>query len=595
MGGSNHNGRFPQLPRPALGIAALLLLIIVGLSYHEWSQYHQINTAAQRTRDILESIDRIRSEVFDAEASQRGFLLTGASNYLEPYHRARRRVPEDLAKLQTLMATRSGGASQAAELTDLIHHKFADMAGLIALRRAEHATPSVETVLGDAGKPLMDRIRALCTEIQNRENVLHSDAEAGREAAAKTALLATIVGSLILLFFFVAGFQPLLSGDRQGSQQGSLRAYGMMVVVVAVATLLRVSLIPLVGPSSAPFITYFPAVLFAAWYGGFRTGAFAILLSTAASWYYFVSPVRSFAIENPGDLVGILLFIFVSFGIALLSDSQRRAIVQRCDAENAERELRVRHEKLNQELARSNEDLQAFAFVASHDLQEPLRMIGAYSELLVRKFPSQSDADAATFVDNIKEGVNRMQWLLSDLLTLAEIGGPNQQPVEPADVTRVIGIARRNLKTSIDSSGATIVCDPLPAVSAAESHLISLFQNLIGNAIKYRGAQPLRIQISAAEESPNVVRFAVADNGIGIAPEYHDRIFAAFQRVNGKKVSGSGIGLAICKRMVERYGGRIWVESEEGKGATFYLTLPVAQVQGATITTGIARVNRTML
>jgi light-regulated signal transduction histidine kinase (bacteriophytochrome) len=293
--------------------------------------------------------------------------------------------------------------------------------------------------------------------------------------------------------------------------------------------------------------------------------------------------------------VGILLFIFVSFGIALLSDSQRRAVAQRRDAENAERELRVRHEKLNEELARSNEDLQAFAFVASHDLQEPLRMIAAFSELLIRKFPSRADADAAMFVDNIAEGVHRMQWLLSDLLALAEAGGSDRQAVEPTDTDHAIEIARRNLKTSIDGSRGTIVCEALPPVCAAESHLVSLFQNLIGNAIKYHGAQPLCIRISAEEDSPGAVRFAVADNGIGIAPEYHDKIFAAFQRVNGKRVSGSGIGLAICKRMVERYGGRIWVESQEGKGSTFYFTLPSAQTQGATITTGMALVNRTIL
>jgi signal transduction histidine kinase len=547
----------------------------VGLSYREWTQYHAINTAAQQTRDVLETVDSIRSYVLDAETSQRGFLLTGDPTYLEPYNRALQKTPAELVKLETVMALQHDGTAQVAVLTRLVRRKFADMADSIDLRRRERTTPSVETVLGDPGKRLMDRIRAVCSEIQREQNASHGRAEAEREAAAKTALLATIAGSLVLLFFFVAGFQPLLSGGSQKSAEPRLPAYLAVLPVILVATLLRMSLTPLIGPTAAPFITYFPAVLFAAWYGGFRTGAFAILLSTAATWYYFVSAERSFLIVNPGDLIGILLFIFVSFGIALLSDSQRQAVAQRRAAENAEHDLRVRFEQLNQELARSNEDLQAFAAMASHDLKEPLRMIAAYSQLLIRKYPAQSDSDARLFVENIVDGVSRMQRLLSDLLALAEIDARIQEPPEPVDVSRVIESAVRNLKEAIDSSGATIDCELLPHAGAAESHLVSLFQNLIGNAIKYRGAEPVRVRISA-EAQGSRVRFAVSDNGIGIAPEYHDKVFAAFQRLHGKKVPGSGIGLATCKRIVERYGGRIWVESGEGRGATFYFTLPSA-------------------
>jgi signal transduction histidine kinase len=549
-----------------------LLLCIVGLSYHEWAQYHAINTAARQTRGILDGVDRVRSIVLDAETSQRGFLLTGHSAYLEPYKRAVASMPGELASLERLMATRPGGAAQAARLNDLIHREFTDMAAGIELRRNERETPSVETVLGDPGKRLMDGIRALCTRIQQQENASHSQAEAERESTAKIALLATVAGSLILLFFFVAGFQPLLTSEPQGSAEPRLAAYGVVIVVVAVATLLRMSLTPLIGSSSAPFMTYFPAVLFAAWYGGFRSGAFAILLSTAVSWYWFLS-VKPFQMENPADLIGILLFIFVSFGIALLSDSQRRAVARRRAAETAERELRRRYEYLNQDLARSNEDLQAFAFMASHDLQEPLRAIAIYSELLVRRYPTQSDKDAATFTRNIVDGVSRMRQLLSDLLALAEIGGRTQEPADSVEVNGVIESVKRNLKASIEDSGVLIVCEALPPACVAESHLLSLFQNLIGNAIKYRGTEPLRIRISAQPDVGSV-RFAVSDNGIGIAPEYYDRIFAAFQRLHGKKVSGSGIGLTICKRIVERYGGRIWVESQEGKGSTFYFTLP---------------------
>jgi signal transduction histidine kinase len=562
-----------RLQRPALGIAALLLLCIVGVSYHEWAEYHTINAAAQSTREIVEGVDRVRSGVLDAEASERGFLLTGDPAYLEPYRRALVRVPMELDQLKKLMVWRPGGFAQATTLGNLVDRKFADMSGNIEDRRKQGKTPSVERMLGDPGKQLMDRIRTLSTRIQQQENASHIQAEADREATAKVALLATVAGSLILLFFFIAGFQPLLVGEPQSGFEPTLPAYGVVLAVILVATLLRMSLTPLVGPSSMPFITYFPAVLFAAWYGGFRVGAFAILLSALTSWYFFVSSGKSFAVGNPGDLIGILLFIFVGFGLTILSDSQRRAIARRRAAEDAERELRVRFEHLNQTLARSNEDLEAFAFMASHDLQEPLRMIAVYSELLVRKYPAQSDSDAAMFVDNIVDGVNRMRRLLSDLLTLAETGGSNHRTMDPVDTNRVIESVTRNLKASIDASGAAIECESLPAICAAESHLISLFQNLIGNAIKYRGQTPLCVRIFATPEN-GYVRFAVSDNGIGIALEHHAKIFAPFQRLHGKKVPGSGIGLTICKRIVARYGGRIWVESEEGKGSTFCFTLP---------------------
>jgi signal transduction histidine kinase len=581
-----------HLPRPALGIAAFLLLIIVGVSYREWDEYHKINSAARESRHILETVDQIRSGVLDAETSSRGFLLTGDATYLEPYHRVLPKIPSEVSKLENLMANRSG-AGLAAELKDLIQRKFADVAQLIELRRRLGYTPSVQAIVGDPGRRLMDRIRTLCSEIDVRESASHGEAEAGREAAARTALLATVAGSLILLFFFVAGFQPLLSGERESGPQHNLRAYTVVLAVLLMSTLLRMSLTPLIGATSAPFITYFPAVLFAAWYGGFRAGAVAILLSTAAAWYYFVEPARSFQLSNPGDIVGSLLYIFVSFGIVLLSESQRRAVADRRDAENAEREMRLRVEGLNRELARSNQDLQAFASMASHDLQEPLRMIGVYSQLLVRKFPRHTDPDAAMFAGNIEDGVSRMQKLLSDLLTFARLGGPASEQAEPVDVNHAVENAIRNLRAAIDSSGAEIVYGELPWVSAAETHLVSLFQNLIGNAIKYRAECPPVIRISA-ERRDGMVRFAVSDNGIGIAPEYHDRVFAAFERLHGKKVPGSGIGLAICKRMVERYGGRIWVESEEGRGATFYVTLRAAQRQGATMTTGMARANRTI-
>lgn len=232
----------------------------------------------------------------------------------------------------------------------------------------------------------------------------------------------------------------------------------------------------------------------------------------------------------------------------------------------------------NMALTRSNEDLERFAFIASHDLQEPLRMITAYSQLLVKEYPGSGKKNPVMYIGNIVDGTRRMRELIADLLTYTEIRGAVEEPTETVDLNRVLETVKLNLKFSIDDSRAVITCGPLPLIRAHESHAIALFQNLIGNAIKYRAAEPPEIQINFWE-AEGELRFAVRDNGIGIEPEYHETIFVAFKRLHAKKIPGSGIGLAICQRVVERYGGRIWVESEAGRGATFHFALPDSAVR----------------
>ena len=231
-------------------------------------------------------------------------------------------------------------------------------------------------------------------------------------------------------------------------------------------------------------------------------------------------------------------------------------------------------QRSNESLARSNDDLERFAFVASHDLQEPLRMITVYSQLLIKSYPGDPIGDVKMYIDYVVGGTRRMRELLADLLAYSEIGARPEEPGSAIDLNVVMKKAMQNLKASIDETGATITADRLPTVSAHEGHFLPLFQNLIGNAIKYRSAQPPRIHISVEEEAGGQLRFAVADNGIGIDPEYREKIFVPFKRLHGKDIPGTGIGLAICQRLIERYGGRIWVESAVGQGATFIFTLP---------------------
>ncbi len=243
-------------------------------------------------------------------------------------------------------------------------------------------------------------------------------------------------------------------------------------------------------------------------------------------------------------------------------------ITQRRAAE----ELLVRR---SEELARSNSELQQFGYVISHDLQEPLRMITTYSQLLRRKFQSSFDEEAHQYVDYVVNGAMRMNSFIEDLLAYSRVAHTGRSPAAPANLNEIAAWAVLNLRTVIQESGSTVTTGELPIVAGEPMLLMQVFQNLISNAIKYRGAEPPRIEINAQKQD-DMWRISVRDNGTGIDPRYHERIFGLFKRLHGGDVPGTGIGLAICKTIVERHDGSIWVESQPGEGATFHFTLPEA-------------------
>jgi signal transduction histidine kinase len=226
------------------------------------------------------------------------------------------------------------------------------------------------------------------------------------------------------------------------------------------------------------------------------------------------------------------------------------------------------------ELARSNADLQQFAYVASHDLKEPLRMVASYTQLLARRYKGKLDADADEFIRYAVDGANRMQWLINDLLAYSRVTAQDHV-YEAVDCNKVLEEVLSDLLVSVEENRAVVTHDPLPTVMADGGQLGQLFQNLIGNAIKFHGKEPPHVHVSI-ERKPNEWLFSVRDNGVGLDPQYAERIFVIFQRLHDREeYPGTGIGLAICKKVVERHGGRIWVVSQIGQGATFHFTLPI--------------------
>ena len=252
-----------------------------------------------------------------------------------------------------------------------------------------------------------------------------------------------------------------------------------------------------------------------------------------------------------------------------------RQIGQLMARREAEARLREAHDELElkaHELERSNEELQQFAYVASHDLQEPLRMVSSYTQLLVRRYGDRLDGDAKEFMDFIVDGAARMKQLIEDLLAYSRVGTRGRS-LEPTESLAALDKALVNLRIAQEASGAAVTHDPMPKVVADPGQLTQLFQNLIGNAMKFRGAAAPRIHVGA-ETREHVWVFTVKDNGIGLDTQYADRIFMMFQRLHNKtEYPGTGIGLAICKKIVERHGGRIWVDSRPGQGSTFGFTI----------------------
>lgn len=328
------------------------------------------------------------------------------------------------------------------------------------------------------------------------------------------------------------------------------------------------------------FFVYLAAMIIAGWCG-YLPGATVVLVVAILPSFLF-KPNFSIRDINPS---GVVVLLMVSLMISRAAASRREAEA-RLQAMNDELERRVKektselakanaslHAHVN-ELLRANADLQQFAYSASHDLQEPLRMVSIFTQLLQKKFEGQLGEEADEYILHAVNGALRMETLIHGLRSYITVSVTSAPP-EPVDSAVVLRHSLDNLDGRIGEAGASVEFHSLPVIRIHKIHLQQLFQNILSNAIKYRSHDAPHIRISARNDGDCWI-FAVQDNGIGIKPEYAEHIFGVFKRLHGQEeYEGIGIGLAICKKIVERYGGQIWVESELGKGSSFYFTIPI--------------------
>jgi PAS domain S-box-containing protein len=568
-----------------------LMLVTAGIGAFGTLSLYNSEADVQHSNAVFVGLERLLALARDAETGQRGYVITGREEYLQPYRSAQPEISAELDNLQSLLKNDAAQEQRLERLRTLLDEKHRELRSVIDVRRAQGFEAAQAIVQNDTGKVFMDHARAIVAEM---EGAVAAQLAARQAAARRIRNLAVVVGlaSGALTVVLSVSF-------------GYLARRMLRVATESAATLfeqkewLEVTLTSIgdgvVATDAAGRIAFFNRV--------------AQALTGWRAEHAIGRPVEDVVrfeqrddgqAENPG-LIAIRERRTVdhSSGTLLVARDGTRTHVDASGAptfdsagrlvgsvlvlhdvterEQAERQLRQRSD----ELARSNRDLEQFAYVASHDLQEPLRAVAGPLQLLRRRYEGKIDERADEFIGHAVDGATRMQRLIDDLLSYSRVGRL-EDPKQPVPVDDVLELALKNLAVVLQETEAHVTHDALPTVQGIPTQLTLLFQNLIANAVKFRSKdRQVRIHIGA-EPDGDAWRISVADNGIGIAEQYFERIFVIFQRLHTRReYPGTGLGLALCKRIVEHHGGKIWLASKPEEGTTFFFTLPRAAGEDA--------------
>jgi PAS domain S-box-containing protein len=572
--------------------ALLILLAVSFLSYQDWSAYQRSAPQVQHSRALLQQIEQVFSYAKDAETGQRGFVLTGNPEYLDVYNQAIAALPAQLNGLHALVADEPALRVRVATLTDLISEKLAELKQTVALRQNEGFNAALSEVETDRGKHAMDDIRKIAEDLQNEIYTgLQQGIRERQEQGNRTRVTSALGAGVLFVFLLMATFDIGRATSERDRLIVALEAANKRTT--ASRDLLHTTLSSIgdavIATDEAGRVTFVNAVAenLTGWTQALAEGQ--PLQNVLA----IVNEETRQPVENPVDKAlreGVVVGL-ANHTVLISRDGTERPIDDSAapirDPEGkiagvvmvfrdvtGRRESEEQLHRLNRALRRTNQDLQQFSYAASHDLKEPLRTVSNYLQLIRSRFSGRVlDQEAGQLFDVAVAGAQRMHALVEALLEYSRAGEVADATLEPVPVEKVVKEAITNLQSAVSETSAKVLLGQLPVVTANPLYLTQVFENLIGNALKYRSEQPPRISITAAEGARDWV-FTVEDNGIGIPPEYQAQIFGIFKRLHGDEYPGTGIGLATCKKIVDRHGGTIWVDSEPGKGSRFSFTLP---------------------
>ena len=578
--------------------ALLILLVVSFLSYQDWSAFQRSAPQVQHSRALLQQIEQTLSSIRDAESGQRGFVLTGDPQYLDAYHAAVAALPTELNKLRELVAVEPALRTRVATLSSLISEKLAELQETVALRQDQGFKAALAEVETNRGKQAMDDVRRVGLDLQNEVYSGLMQGIRGRQQQGSTTRLTTALGAGVLFLFLVLATidigrttgerdRLIVDLDSANSRTTASRDF-LHTTLTSIGD-------AVVATDNAGRVTFMNGVA-ESLTGWTQAQAQGRPLQDVLT---LVNEQTRLPLDNPVDRAlreGLIAGLAdhtvlisrdgverpIDESVAPIRNSQGGTIgvVLAFRDITGRREAEEQLRRLNQDLRRTNQDLQQFSYAASHDLKEPLRTVSNYLQLIRSRYSGRVlDQEAGQLFDVAVAGAQRMHALVEALLEYSRSGEVGDAPLEPVPVDKVVGDAITNLQSSISETSADVSLGPLPVVNANPQHLTQVFENLIGNALKYRSQQPPRISVTAAEGAHEWV-ISVEDNGIGIPPEYQAQIFGIFKRLHGDEYPGTGIGLATCKKIVDRHGGSIWVDSEPGKGARFSFTLPRVATHG---------------
>jgi PAS domain S-box-containing protein len=577
--------------------ALLILLVVSVLSYQDWSAFQRSAPQVEYSRELLQQIGQVLSSVKDAETGQRGFILTGKADYLEVYDQAIEALPGELSKLTVQVSGEPSIRARVATLNSLIAEKLAELKETVSLRQNQGFQAALGVVETDRGKRAMEDIRTIGQSLQDEVYAgLMRGIRERQEQGSRTRLTTVLGAGLLFVFLLMATFDIGRATAERDRLIVDLEAANNRTT--ASRDLLHTTLSSIgdavIATDQDGKVTFMNGVAenLTGWTQAHAQGR------PLREVLVIVNEETRQSVENPADKAfreGVIVGL-ANHTLLISHDGTERPIddsaapirgphgaiagvvlVFRDVTGRRQSEEQLR--RLNQALRRTNQDLQQFSYAASHDLKEPLRTVTNYLQLIRSRYSGKVlDAEAGELFDVAVAGAQRMHALVEALLEYSRAGEVGDSTLEPVPVGKVVNEAMTNLQSAILENNANVSLGPLPVVTANPLHLTQLFENLIGNALKYRSEQRPEISVTAEEGSLDWV-FSVEDNGIGIPEEYQAQIFGIFKRLHGDEYPGTGIGLATCKKIVDRHGGTIWVKSEPGRGSRFSFTLPRTATQ----------------